>query len=173
MFSDGVYMFDSLVLLLNQNFEPLTVCSAKRALIMMIADKAEMVEGDGEYVHTVRTAYRLPVIVRLKKMVQTNRLRMVKLSKHNIIRRDNRTCQYCGRRDGPMTIDHVIPRSLGGRDTWHNLVCACPDCNNIKGDRLPEEAGMRLMKLPREPHYSRFMFNRDLIHKSWKPYLKI
>jgi 5-methylcytosine-specific restriction endonuclease McrA len=90
------------------------------------------------------------------------------------MRRDHRTCQYCGRSEPHMTIDHVTPRSRGGSDTWENLVCACPSCNSRKGDRTPERAGMRLLRVPRKPNVMSFMFaSRGPFAEAWKTYLNL
>jgi len=100
------------------------------------------------------------------------RYREVPLTKRNILRRDNYTCQYCGTREGPMTVDHVIPKRLGGRDEWANLVCACFRCNNKKGDRTPEEAGMKLRRKPRKPSYFTLLFaTRKIPDERWKEFL--
>ena len=117
-------MLDRHVLLLNQNYEPLSVCKARRALVLVLSRKAEMLEPSGSTARTVRMAYRLPSVLRLNYFVRVKR-REVPLTKRNVLRRDGGVCQYCGRRGALMTTDHVIPRSSSGTDTWENLVCAC------------------------------------------------
>ena len=159
------------VLVLNQNYEPITVCSAKRAIIMIFLGKAEMVEKDDLVIHSVSTSMSLPSVVRLGLYVLVPP-RNVILSKRNIIKRDSHQCQYCGVREGPMTIDHVVPKSFGGRDSWENLVCACIECNNKKGHRTPEQSGLRLFRRPRKPNNITFI--RHFIGVSdyrWRPYL--
>ena len=136
------------VLVLNQNYEPLSVCSAKRAFLLLYMGKAEMIEKcDGLKIHSVVQSFPLPSVVRLWRYVKSPRKKVL-LTRRNIIIRDNHTCCYCGTTKGPMTVDHVIPKHLGGTDSWENLVCACEKCNNKKGDRTPAQAGMKLLKKP-------------------------
>ncbi|MBN1294648.1 MAG: HNH endonuclease [Candidatus Latescibacteria bacterium] len=166
-------MLNSQVLLLNQNFEPLTICTAKRAIVMVWAGKAEIIESNGHYVHTVSMEFKVPSIIRLLIYIQSQHRWNIQLSKPNILKRDHRTCQYCGTTEGYMTVDHVIPKSLGGSDTWENLVCACSACNNRKGDRTPEQAGLKLLKEPQKPHYRTFLFCKSPLVNVWLPYLRI
>jgi 5-methylcytosine-specific restriction endonuclease McrA len=103
--------------------------------------------------------------------IQTPRKRIA-LTRRNVLKRDGYRCQYCGTRRGPMTTDHVVPRALGGRDRWDNLVCACIRCNNRKGNRTPEQAGMGLARAPRAPHrYMQITFYTPIPDKRWRPYL--
>jgi 5-methylcytosine-specific restriction endonuclease McrA len=137
------------VLVLNANYEPLNVCSVKRAIGLMMTGKAEVLaHGEGE-LGTVSRTIPMPSIVRLSRMVHRPRPR-VKLTKREIFRRDKYTCQYCGRRND-LTIDHVVPRHRGGGHSWENLVTACATCNRRKGGRTPKEAGMPIRTPPREP----------------------
>lgn len=145
------------VLMLNQNYEPLTVCSARRAIVLLFQGKAEMVESaDGLRVHSVSSSYALPSVVRLSEYRRVP-FRYIMLTRKNIIMRDGHRCQYCGTSRGSMTIDHVIPRKLHGADTWENMVCACIKCNNLKGDRTPDQAGMYLVKKPKRPSHITFI----------------
>jgi len=170
----GIFMLNRSVLLLNQNFEPLTTCSARRAIVMVWTGKAEIVETTGLSVHSVSMVFDVPSIIRLLIFVSISYRWNIQLSRQNILRRDHQTCQYCGGKDGSMTVDHVIPRSHGGSDTWENLVCACAACNNKKGDRTPQEAGMRLIKLPKKPNIRSIIFhNKGKIHSTWRTYLRI
>lgn len=159
------------VLVLNQNYEPLSVCSAKRAIVLVFLGKAEVVERYDLMVHSVSTSFPIPSVVRLDLYVQVPHKKII-LSKRNILRRDGHRCQYCGNKRGPMTVDHVVPRTQGGTDTWENLVCACVACNNRKGHRTPEQAGLSLLRRPRKP--STVAFIRHFVGVSdhrWKPYL--
>jgi 5-methylcytosine-specific restriction endonuclease McrA len=133
-------MLHSQVLVLNQNYEPMTITNVKKAIILIYLGKAEIIEKNDAYIHSVSISYPLPSIVRLTRYINVPRKRII-LSRKNIIKRDGHQCQYCGIRTGPVTIDHVTPRVRGGEDTWENLVCACVRCNNKKGNRTPEEAG--------------------------------
>lgn len=138
------------VLLLNANFEPLNVCTTKRALNLLVSGKAEMLLNGRGYIRTVRISVQRPSVIRLGYMVKRPRPH-VKLTKHEIFRRDNHTCQYCGTKARGLTLDHIIPRYLGGQHSWENLVTACPDCNRKKGGRTAQQAGMRLRRMPYEP----------------------
>ena len=167
-------MLDGNVLLLNNNFEPLTMCSARRAIALVWTGKAEVLEHTGRLVHSVSISFHIPSVIRLLIFVRFTRRMHIQLSKQNIIQRDMRTCQYCGSTETHMTVDHVIPRSHGGQDTWENLVCACSTCNNRKGDSLPEKAGMHLLRPPRKPCLMSFLFShKGTVSDSWKMYLNI
>ena len=165
-------MLNRLVLLLNQNYEPVSIIRAKKAIVLIFLGKAEIVEKyDGVKIRSPSTEIPLPSIVRLYRYVNIHR-REIPLTKKNVLKRDNYTCQYCGKRKGTMTVDHVIPKRLGGKDTWENLVCACIECNTKKGDRTPEEAGMKLLKKPAKPTYFQLLYSRiTLPDEKWKQYL--
>jgi 5-methylcytosine-specific restriction endonuclease McrA len=141
------------VLLLNANYEPLNVCTTRRALGLLMAGKAEMLLNGRGYIRTVRISVPRPSVIRLDYMVKRPRPR-VKLTKHEIFRRDHHSCQYCGKKAKNLTIDHVTPRHRGGKHSWLNLATACPDCNRKKGGRTLQEAGMRLLRKPYEPRAS-------------------
>jgi 5-methylcytosine-specific restriction endonuclease McrA len=160
------------VLVLNQNYEPLSVCSVKRAVIMLFLGKAELIEkNDGETVRSVRLALPIPSVVRLGFYIKVPPKRVL-LSRKNIIKRDGHCCQYCGSTHLPMTVDHVIPKLYGGKDSWENLVCACIKCNNIKGNQTPEQAGLKLLKKPRTPNHITFLQRFvGISDDRWKQYL--
>ncbi len=165
-------MINRPVLVLNQNFEPLSVCGVKRAVILMYLGKAEIIETvDGYVLRSERQEIPVPSIVRLDYYVKVPGKRIM-LTRKNILKRDGSRCQYCGRKEGSMTVDHIVPKIYGGEDTWENLVCACSDCNNKKGHKLPEQAGLRLIRKPRKPNNITFI--RQFIgikdHR-WKRYL--
>lgn len=167
-------MLESNVLLLNNNFEPLTMCSAKRAIIMVWTGKAEIIENTMFCIHSVSMTFSIPSVIRLLIFVSITYKLNIQLTKQNIMRRDHKTCQFCGKSDGHMTVDHIIPRSQGGLDTWENLVCACPSCNNRKGDHTPEKVGMRLLRTPRKPNLRTFLFaHKGIISQNWQTYLNI
>jgi 5-methylcytosine-specific restriction endonuclease McrA len=166
-------MLNGKVLLLNQNYEPMTVTSVRRALLLIFGGKAHAVEQLGEVVHSVSAEFPVPSVVRLQRYIHAPRRRVV-LSKRNILRRDNHECQYCGGGgDGDrLTIDHVIPRKDGGGATWENLVCACVHCNNRKGEHRPERAGMKLRRKPKRPNNISFIRNFvGISDQRWHPYL--
>jgi 5-methylcytosine-specific restriction endonuclease McrA len=160
------------VLVLNANFEPIHVCTTRRAVGLIISGKANLVMNGRGLIHTVSYAYPRPSIIRLAYMVKRPRL-TVKLSKREILRRDNYTCQYCGRHAAFMTIDHVVPRRLGGQHSWENLVAACPACNHRKGGNTLEQVHMRLLKPPIEPPKSAsYFFARHLgQNEEWLPFI--
>jgi len=159
------------VLVLNQSYEPLHVCSVRRAIVLVFRGRAEVVEELDSYIHTVSQLFPIPSVVRLGFYVRVPP-KPLALSKRNVLKRDEHQCQYCGTKRGPFTIDHILPRSLGGKDTWENLVCACNSCNNKKGDRSPHEAGLALRKKPRTPHHVAFIRHYvGVPDERWRPYL--
>ncbi len=165
-------MLTGSVLVLNQSYEPLTICSVKKAIILVLLRKAEVVEVlQGRKIRSIRQEYPFPSVIRLNRYVRVP-FRKVELSRRNIFRRDRFQCQYCGRRSTALTIDHVIPKSRGGEDTWENLVTACIPCNAKKGNRTPEEAHMKLLRQPRRPNFVLFMrLSEHTIQEEWKQYL--
>ncbi|RMF60591.1 MAG: HNH endonuclease [Calditrichaeota bacterium] len=164
-------MLNRSVLLLNQNYEPLAVCNVKKAIILIYLGKAEAVEKDSAWVRSVSTRIRLPVVIRLVKFARAPQRRIM-LNRKNLLIRDGYSCQYCGRRTHPLTVDHVIPKQFGGKDTWENLVIACLPCNNRKANRTPEQAGMKLLNKPRKPnHFFYFQHFIGIKDERWRPYL--
>ena len=160
------------VLLLNQNYEPLTILKLKRAITLMILGKVDTIENeDGRLIHAISLTYRAPSVIRLRYYVRIKR-KEISLTKKNVIKRDNHQCQYGGRRTGLMTADHVLPKALGGEESWENLVCACHECNNRKGDRNLKQAGMRLSRKPKRPSYFTFVLNEfGKPNAKWRPFL--
>ncbi len=163
---------DSPVLLLNGNYQPLHVCTVKRAMGLILAGKAMVVENGRGFIHTVSQAFERPSVIRLLYVVHPPRPR-VRLSKREILRRDGYRCQYCGRPAANMTIDHVVPRFRGGEHCWENLVAACPQCNRRKGGRTLEEARMRLLRQPFQPRpTAAYLFGTYLKeNKEWAKYI--
>jgi len=163
---------DAPVLVLNANYEPLNICDTRRALGLILAERATLVLNGRGFITTVRASFPRPSIIRLDNMVSHPRPR-VKLTRREVFRRDNFTCQYCGRHNLSLTIDHVIPRHMGGPHTWGNVVAACSSCNHRKGGRTPEESGMRPLHFPKEPPNSAYyIFGRHLSENAdWEPYI--
>src|SRR5512140_3316650 len=122
------------VLVLNANYEPVNVCDLRRAINLILAEKAMLVLNGRGVIHTVSQMYPMPSIIRLNLMINRPRA-VVKLTRREVFRRDNYTCQYCGKHTINLTIDHVIPRHMGGRHIWTNVVAACSSCNHHKGGR--------------------------------------
>jgi 5-methylcytosine-specific restriction endonuclease McrA len=165
-------MFDP-VLVLNANFEPIHVCTTRRALGLILNGKASLVlNGRGE-IHTVKQNFPRPSIIRLDYQIKRPRPR-VQLTKREVLRRDSYTCQYCGQHGTSLTIDHIIPRHLGGQHTWENLVAACPACNHRKGGRTLEQTHMVLLRKPAAPPLSaRYVFARHLKDNGeWLPFIE-
>ena len=164
-------MLNRRVLLLNQNYEPLSVCRARRALALVLLRKAELVELTDLVARSVNLALPVPSVLRLNYYIKLRR-KDVPLTKRNVLRRDDSTCQYCGERMPDMTTDHVVPKSRGGDDSWENLVCACPRCNAVKGDRTPRRAAMPLLRRPKKPHYFTFTVSTlGEVPEVWRQYL--
>jgi 5-methylcytosine-specific restriction endonuclease McrA len=136
-------------LVLNATYEPLCVVSQRRALVLVLTDKAVMVES-GEYVlRSVTTSVRVPVVVRLARFVRVPYRSQVPLTRKGVLARDHHRCVYCG---APATsLDHVIPRSRGGAHVWENVVAACGRCNHLKADRAVADLGWRLRTAPKAP----------------------
>ncbi|MCX8116380.1 MAG: HNH endonuclease [Desulfobacterota bacterium] len=139
-------------LLLNSTYEPLRVVTWKKAVVMVMLGKVEVIEVYERVVRGVHISIQLPAVIRLYRLVR-RRTPTVKFSRQNLYVRDKGVCQYCGHPFDPkeLTYDHVLPRSRGGQTEWTNVVTCCLSCNLKKGGRTPEEAGMRLMKKPKAP----------------------
>ncbi len=160
------------VLVLNGNYEPLHVCTTKRAMGLILSGKAVVVENGRGFIRTVSTVYERPSVIRLVFVVRRPAPR-VRLTKREILRRDEYRCQYCGREAANLTIDHVVPRHRGGEHRWENLVAACPQCNRRKGGRTLEEARMTLLRPPFEPRpTARYLFSTYLRdNQEWAKYI--
>lgn len=159
------------VLVLNQNYEPIAICNAKKAIILIYLEKAEIIETFDTEIRAVSFSMPFPSVVRLQVYIYKPYM-SVMLTRKNILRRDRHKCQYCGKTALPLTVDHIIPKHFGGKQTWENLVCACFRCNNRKGNKTPDQVGMELIKQPQKP--SKLFFLQYFIekpHESWRPYL--
>jgi 5-methylcytosine-specific restriction endonuclease McrA len=161
------------VLVLNGNYEPIHVCNTKRAMGLILAGKATVIENGRGFIHTVSRAYERPSIIRLGYVVRRPRPR-VRLCKREIFRRDNYRCQYCGCETSHLTIDHIVPRFRGGQHLWENLVAACPQCNRRKGGRMLSEVRMELLRPPFEPRpTAQYLFGRYTGgNGTWAKYLE-
>ena len=137
----------SKVLVLNASYEPLNICSWKRAIILIFKGKAEQVEHNGKVIHP---RFQIPTVIRLRNYIRIP-YKEIPLTRRNLMYRDQYKCQYCATKTASLTVDHVIPRSRGGTDAWENVVACCQRCNVKKGDRTPKEANMHLLKAPRMP----------------------
>lgn len=158
------------VLVLNASYEPLNITSWRRAIVLLLKGKAEQLE------HSNRVLYAdlpFPTVIRLRYYVRVP-YKEIPLTRRNILERDRNTCQYCHAKE-QLTLDHVVPRSRGGGESWENLVAACVRCNVKKGSRTPKEANMTLLTKPRRPHSS---LHFELIkstqgehNQEWKKYV--
>ncbi len=138
----------SKVLVLNASYEPLNVCSWRRAVVLIFKGKAEQIEHNGKVIYK---DLEVPTVIRLRRYIKAP-YKEIPLTRRNLMYRDHYSCQYCGHKTPDLTIDHVIPTSRGGTNTWDNVVACCQKCNVKKGNHTPKEASMHLLKHPRVPH---------------------
>jgi 5-methylcytosine-specific restriction endonuclease McrA len=176
-------MMHGRVLLLNgHTWEPLSVISIPRAINLVLAEKAVVIEQSGEFLKTVRDQFPVPSVIALRTYINVPR-RQAHWSRRGVLVRDSFTCIYCGVQPGQtmrgkvigksdFTVDHVIPKSRGGRDTWTNTACACYACNHRKGDRLPNEAGMKMAWEPKTPRTSYLVVAIGSGNETWKRYIE-
>lgn len=159
-------------LVLNASYEPLSVVSARRATVLMLADKADLVSPTGQVFHSERLVIEVPSVVRLRRYVKVPFGRRAALNRRGVFARDRGTCQYCG--DPADSIDHVVPRAKGGSHTWENVVAACRPCNVRKRDRLLHETSMSLRCTPMPPDgYSWIAVSVGAVPDDWEPYLAL
>jgi 5-methylcytosine-specific restriction endonuclease McrA len=160
------------VLVLNATYEPVNVCTVRRAVVLLLKEKAEVIERADRELHSANTTMARPAVIRLVTYVRIPRdTHRRKITRRAVFARDNWTCQYCGARS-QLTVDHVVPRSKGGPSTWDNIVASCAPCNRRKGDALPRQAGMRLHRQPRTPSPHVFIqVASPTIPLAWRQYL--
>lgn len=153
------------VLVLNATHLPINITSWKRAMLLLYKGKATSVKYNG---HMINGRYRLPEIIKLLNYVPIPYTDVV-LSRKNIFLRDNYTCQYCGRTNSNLTIDHIVPRSKGGEDSWTNLVVCCARCNSKKGDQTVEAAGLKMIGTPYRPSSTLYLHMTRMtdVPESW------
>lgn len=164
------------VLLLNSDFEPLNVCNVRRAMALILLGKADVLHQHDDSIVTGRGRIPAPSIVKMRYHVRRP-MPQLRLSRHSVFARDQYTCQYCGVRGRELTIDHVIPRWMGGPHTWDNLVACCRRCNLKKGDKTPKQARMALLRAPRRPHYVPYLslpcYLKAMANEEWQLYLPV
>lgn len=161
------------VLVLNASYEPLNVCSVRRAYVLVHKGKAEVVESLDRQLHSAGASFPWPHVVRLFTYVRVPRTAKRRISRRVLFARDGWECVYCGTSGVRLTLDHVVPRSRGGDSVWENVVTSCAPCNLRKGDRLPEEAAMVLSKAPRPPAPVLFIrLAAPKVPAGWRPYLE-
>ena len=157
-------------LLLNASFEPLCVVSVRRAVVLVLKDKAEIVARNGAEFHSERRVIAVPSVIRLVHFVRVPFRSRVPLSRRAVFARDGHRCQYCNR--AAENIDHVVPRSRGGEHAWENVVASCRSCNARKEDRTLSEAGLALRRHPAAPHASLWVVaTAGSLDPTWEPYL--
>ena len=159
------------VLVLNASYEPLNVCTLRRAHVLVFKGKAEVIEDLERPLRSATSTFPWPHVIRLLQYVRVPRSLRRKISRRVLFARDGWRCQYCGS-VGKLTLDHVVPRSRGGDSVWENVVASCAPCNMRKGDRLPEEVRMHLLAAPRPPSPALFVtLSASTIPDGWTPYL--
>lgn len=165
-------MINRRVLVLNQDYNPISICTIQRAFLLVYFEKAELISKiNGSLLRTVNRSFPMPAVIKLRNYVNIP-YKGVVLTRQNVFKRDGFECQYCGTKKD-LTLDHVIPKAKGGKSTWINLITACKKCNTQKGDYSPEEIGFSLRNSPYKPNY--ILFLRDFsgyAHDEWIPYLK-
>jgi 5-methylcytosine-specific restriction endonuclease McrA len=186
-------MLNSSVLVLNRSFLPIHVTSVRRAFTLLYQDIARVVNEeyrtfdfrswqelavarDAESIGSVQGRIRVPRVIVLTAFDRIPK-RHVRFSRLNIYARDDFTCQYCGHHPPrqELNLDHVVPRSLGGRSTWENVVCSCLECNRRKGGRTPKQAGLKLRRKPARPQWTPFvnLMLANARYKEWRPFLNV
>lgn len=162
------------VLVLNATYEPLNIVSVQRAIVLLLKEKAELIEAAKTKLRAANYAINWPLVIRLVTFVPIPRRLPLPLSRRTVMARDLYTCQYCSGQPGKhdLTVDHVLPRSRGGATTWENVVTACAQCNRRKGDRTPDEARMKLLSPPARPRFIAIMLLGETnAHAVWQKYL--
>jgi 5-methylcytosine-specific restriction endonuclease McrA len=161
------------VLVLNASYEPINVCTVRRAVVLILKERAEVLERSERLLHAESMTMPRPAVIRLVSYVRIPRdAHSRKITRRAIFARDGWACQYCGSERGNLTVDHVIPRSKGGSSAWDNIVTCCAPCNRRKGDRLPRMAGMHPRRAPRAPKPTIFVHVAvPRVPDAWQPYL--
>ena len=159
------------VLVLNANYAPMMICTAKRAICMEYLNKIDILANYDEKIYSPSISKFLPSVIKIRDYIRYDNL-TVDLNRKNILARDEYICQYCSISRISLTIDHIHPKGKGGLDSWENLVAACKSCNQKKGDRTLEESGMSLKRIPKRPNRLHY-FHRYVKDKQhdWRPYL--
>ncbi len=151
-------------LVLNAGYEPIKIVTWQRAVVLVMNEKAEMISSYGSKIRSVTRSFARPKVIRLKRYISVlrNISQSVPYSRINVFKRDEFFCQYCNDylNSKTATLDHIVPQSRGGKNTWENTVCSCEPCNRQKGDRTPPEAGMKLRKTPKKPNPVKYILSQ-------------
>ena len=163
----------SRVLVLNASYEPINVCTVRRAAVLVLKSRAEVLEQGEGALHSERLELERPCVIRLIRYVRIPRdVHRRKITRKAVLARDAYTCQYCGHEAAGLTVDHVIPRSRGGESVWENIVASCAPCNRKKGNRMPREASMHPSSRPKPPGPTVFIrIAAPRVPLAWEPYL--
>ena len=161
------------VLVLNASYEPINVCTVRRATVLVLKSRAEVLEKGEGVLHSELLELNRPCVIRLVRYVRIPRdVHRRKITRKAVLARDAYTCQYCGHEASGLTVDHVIPRSRGGESVWENIVASCAPCNRKKGNRMPREAQMHPANRPRPPGPTVFIrIAAPRVPVAWEPYL--
>jgi 5-methylcytosine-specific restriction endonuclease McrA len=161
------------VLVLNASYEPINVCTVRRAAILLLKNRAEILEKGDWALHAESLTLPRPVVIRLLAYVHVPRdVHRRKITRRAVFARDRWTCQYCGHERGNLTVDHVVPRSKGGTSSWDNIVTCCAPCNRRKGDHLPQQVDMLPVRKPKAPNPTVFIHvATPSIPEAWEQYL--
>jgi 5-methylcytosine-specific restriction endonuclease McrA len=161
------------VLVLNATYEPINVCTVRRATVLLLKQKAEVIEEGQGLMRSERLELERPTVIRLITYVRVPRdVHRRKITRKAVLARDSWTCQYCGAAKPGLTVDHIVPRSRGGESVWENIVASCAPCNRRKGNRLPREVEMHPAKRPKPPGPTVFIrIASPRIPLAWEPYL--
>lgn len=158
---------------LDISYRPIEIVDAVEALVLCLVGKAQAIENYKNEIKSVSDSFKLPAVIVLKRFVKY-RFKIVSAHRREIINRDNNQCQYCSIElpNDKLTLDHIIPKSKGGKNTWDNLVAACKKCNQKKGNRTPEEANMKLVCRPIKPKYNILRsVGKNQVSELWENYL--
>ena len=158
-------------LILNNTNEPLHICDARRALLLILDENADVVLDSDVVVRSQYVNFNLPSVIRLRRYVNVPRSRSIPLTTRTVVARDGGICAYCEQHDPMMTMDHIVPRAQGGPHTWENVVAACRPCNHRKADRTPEQAKMPLMHNPSRPRGAHARLLLYSVDPNWAPFL--
>ncbi|NJL11275.1 MAG: HNH endonuclease [Calothrix sp. SM1_7_51] len=158
--TSAIQVLEQSVVVFSQNYLPLCRVNIKRAIVLLVTEKAEPFDfatNDGFYVHSPTVVLYVPKQIRLKIASGERTWKVPPVNRREVLRRDHYSCQYCGSTKH-LTLDHVLPRSRGGQHTWDNVVIACERCNSKKGDKTPQEVGMNLRSKPKAPIHPTIAF---------------
>ena len=145
------------VIVLNSDYSFLNTVTVERAFLYIAKEKVQVEKYAEKYINTSEDVFRIPRIVRFIKMIKQVFKKKIPWSKRNVFIRDNYVCQYCGKKVEKPTVDHILPKSRGGKNSFLNCVASCFSCNNLKDDKTPDEAGMKLLKVPKAPTVNEFI----------------